>query len=540
MFKITKGEFELLTPDGLTLLDVSSRVASAVKQVYLPGVYKGDAKIQSQIVNLMVTEYNKILETSIEQIADNETIKTMLWQYGESHKLLTADASKSLTAKQVEDANTRTRAHKFLAERCLAVGRENAICNDKDQYLRYVSEAMVCADQIVRLSTISDQIRYDIMIHDFVVDIPSDTGVITIDGNRDEYDDFAQRLSVSNRSTNKLFPGRTFDFDEDAINFALEPAFSERLMFTFSELFEMLRELDKYSRQVPGSVYSTKLIDKDKIYTWIKDYAKPVFTLSDQQCDQILAGLTVFADRIATENRSFYNPNLDSRALKRCFFETTFDGRPHLAWVPELIETSFDAIQKALVFGEFPKEWRLSNDISFAVDKISNERGKWFEKEIVRIVDGLGIKGYASKKNIGQGKKLISLIPNPGELDFVGWSPKDRAIVLFEAKMLKWAAEPRHVRSQNEQFTEKDGFVEKLNEKAEWFAKNVKAVVEALNSDGLGVENPVSVNRAIISFEPLFAKYKVKDFPVVSIGEFVSSYQAAGEWPYTEGVNLLL
>lgn len=538
MFTITQGEFELFEPGVEFAQELKIQIAKEVKKQYQPGEYKNDTQTLKSIVNLMVSEYNKLLEPALEQIACNEIIRASLWQYNETQKMVLSGVSGNGTEEQLQAAQVKTRAHKYLAERCLAVGREDALCTDKDAYIRHLARVLVCADQIVLLSTVSDQIANDVMVSDFKLIVPSTDDEIEINGNRTQYEDFCKRLVVSNTARDKIFSGRTIDVDENGLSNELEPAFSNEHLLRFGETLLLLAKIDHVSRGVEGSSFTTKLVDKAKIINFIKDYTREVSAPTDAQCNRLLAGVTVFPQKINSENRTFFNPQLPSRALKRCFFETTFDGRPHLAWVPELVYTAIEAIPKALVFGEFPDEWR-STEIDDRVAKISNKRGDWFEKEVAKAVAGIAICGFPSRTSIGRKKDLMPLTPEPGELDFIGWSAKDRAIIIFEGKMLKWAAEPRNVRNQNKQFTKPEGFIEKLEAKSEWVANNIEAVVKALNSEDLQVVDPISVNSAFISFEPLFAKYEVKNYPVVSIAEFIDDYSAAGKWPYTNGIKLL-
>ncbi len=516
------------------------QVAAIVKKQYPAGVYKNDSKKLVAIVNLMVSEYNKILQTALDQSAGNQLIQTSLWQYSEQHKVLMSGSSNGYTQQALEDAEIKTRAHKYLAERCLAFQRDDELCKDKNQCLMHAAEAMVCADQIVHLSVVSDQIANDVMVSDFELTIPASDDLIQIDGNRADYKDFGQRLALSNQMRNQIFSGSTIDLNENKLSQDLEPAFSKEFLFRYGEIMELIEYINEEVQHAKPGAFGTMMVEKANIIMLMKEYAKQHFTISDQQCEQILAGLTVFPNKVAIGNKGFFNPQLESRALKRCFFETTFNGKLHLAWVPELVDVSIEAITKALAFGEFPLEWSSTKEITDRVSAISNERGDWFEKEIARVVKTLGIKGPASNTAIGQKKFRIKLLPKPGELDFIGWSPNDKALVVAEAKMLKWAGEPRVVRNQDQKFTEPtDGYVDKLNRKIEWIANNLEAVIDALKSDGWDVGKPASINSAFITFEPVFAKYKVKNYPVVSLAEFVDSYTKAGKWPYIAGVRQL-
>ena len=104
-----------------------------------------------------------------------------------------------------------------------------------------------------------------------------------------------------------------------------------------------------------------------------------------------------------------------------------------------MFEESFRVLRGEVCFEEFPDEWR-STSVNSALGVLGTERGAWFEREVDRQLEILGIRGVYSREAVGKGSMAISL---PGEFDFIGYSGADNAVVFFEDKMLQSGTEPK-------------------------------------------------------------------------------------------------
>lgn len=150
----------------------------------------------------------------------------------------------------------------------------------------------------------------------------------------------------------------------------------------------------------------------------------------------------------------------------------------------------------------------------------------------------LDIQGFASRKTVGNGAITIKL---DGEFDFIGWSAADKALILIETKMLQPGTEPGFWKNQVDQFilgkNGKESFIEKLDRKANWLAKNSTKVAASLRAENILMdEEPAKVLACFITYAPIAAAYFVENFPCVSLSEFVTAYKRSTTWPFHTGV----
>ena len=142
------------------------------------------------------------------------------------------------------------------------------------------------------------------------------------------------------------------------------------------------------------------------------------------------------------------------------------------------------------------------------------------------------------KTFLGRGSSNIDL---NGEFDFIGWSKKDNALVLIEAKMMQPASEPGLWKNQCDNFTQiksgSENFVQKLVRKSTWLLAHIEPVSKALRSEGINVESdPDRVLAGFITYAPIAASYFITNFPCVALSEFMSDYRSTECWPYDQGV----
>ncbi len=90
-------------------------------------------------------------------------------------------------------------------------------------------------------------------------------------------------------------------------------------------------------------------------------------------------------------------------------------------------------------------------------------KGKWFEEYVNSRLREIGIVGVCSRTALGTGRNAFSI--GAGEIDYLGWSENDAALVLLECKMIHGGAEPRSWKNQLNAFLygvgDKEAFISK-------------------------------------------------------------------------------
>ena len=254
---------------------------------------------------------------------------------------------------------------------------------------------------------------------------------------------------------------------------------------------------------------------------------------------QALDGFTITKDGMASEGRKIFRPKQEYRAFRRAFFEMPDETGPHLAWSKEMAIESYIHLGFGMAFGQFPREW-ASPVVRAAGGRLSNARGKWFESVVASNFDKVGIIGVASAKDqIGRGEVALRIPQDIGEIDFLGISPRDDAVIVAECKCVQGSYEPNTDRDDIKDFIAgDDAYMKKLAKKAEWVFSNIAAVCSALPSVNSAVpkSDVRQVRSIMVTYYPSPAALFWDKAPCVSLTEFMLDYQEKGAWPYTNGI----
>jgi hypothetical protein len=248
----------------------------------------------------------------------------------------------------------------------------------------------------------------------------------------------------------------------------------------------------------------------------------------------ILRGFTLTQAQMREEERAIYRPNQNFRAFRRGYFEFPYASGLHLVWSKSLATENFLHMHSGLCFKKLPEEW-LTETTRYAMEALSNEAGAWFEKETKAKFESLGIHGSSRQDLIlgVQGKRIL-IPPEIGQLDFLGTSRQDNALVLAECKMVEGRLEPRFFRDDISAFvTARDCYSVRFREKINWVVENRQTLADALGVNG-GITKIVTV---LITLYPNYAAFRILDFPCVSLVEFMEDYRGKGSWPYDTGVR---
>lgn len=211
---------------------------------------------------------------------------------------------------------------------------------------------------------------------------------------------------------------------------------------------------------------------------------------------------------------------------------------PHLAWSPKMAVENAALLITEIPMKQVPIEW-ASPEVVSALGRLSNVVGKWFETSMARNFTSLGIVGIESAKDaVGRGPTAVPIPPDIGEMDFIGYSHTDRAVIVAESKFVRSGAEPRFYRDDLSEFvTGSNAFMKRLSRKSEWVAHNLPRVRTALaNATGAKITDETRrVLSVMVTYYPSCAGYFWKEAPCVSLAEFMLDYQHSGKWPYKNG-----
>ena len=91
-------------------------------------------------------------------------------------------------------------------------------------------------------------------------------------------------------------------------------------------------------------------------------------------------------------------------------------------------------------YQKVPTEWKTLATTR-AVSRLSNAGGAWFEKKVAFSLLKAGFEGSGRKAAIETAVGRISIPSEIGQLDYLGFCPARKMLVLVEAKMVESAIE---------------------------------------------------------------------------------------------------
>ena len=139
------------------------------------------------------------------------------------------------------------------------------------------------------------------------------------------------------------------------------------------------------------------------------------------------------------------------------------------------------------------------------------------------------------KNSLGHGSRRVILPAECGEIDFLGYSGRDKLLIVAELKMVNAALEPKFFRDDVTAFAgQKNSYASKFRKKVGWILNNRQLVEAALN---IPEGEPRGLATAMITLYPTIATIFLDDFPCVTVTEFVCAYNDAGGWPYKQGLH---
>lgn len=192
---------------------------------------------------------------------------------------------------------------------------------------------------------------------------------------------------------------------------------------------------------------------------------------------------------------------------------------------------------KVLYLGKYR---RRSKAVDVAISDLSNQAGRWFEGAVEEGLRRIGFVGLKSiRKQYGRQPNIVRIPSDVGEIDFLGYSNKEKLLLIAECKMVRGSFEGKFFRDDIKEFvTSNKSYLKKYNCKVEWLRNNVSAAVSALASTGLYSTpiKPLTIATAVITYYPTIAQYFIDDYPCVSITNLVLDHEEKGKWHYTSGI----
>lgn len=516
---------------------IRRKAESSLREKFEPGIYNEVSQTQA-ILHRQVDFFGSRFDELITSLASRSFLEFVLWQYDQcgivENRRKQGELSGEALRRWTNVNHLYPRALKYIAERITMIGPEE-VADSRKPSIDEIDEVIICAEELVGYCITSDLTRL----------FPEKTQIVVQTKGQPTYcdhtvidsgmEDFQSRIYKDTAIRDTLFDGVSYDLDHKAHAKYLDEPLFKTIGIRYSEALSILSKLRNGCTAAPGDPYQTKFVLLDGVVEKVAQ----IFDKPKDAVARLLSGFWLTKEALgarARVNEDLWKPANKSRAYRRALFVMPHSLGPHLAFSNQMFDEALVIMAGDVSFGSFPKEW-LSPDVESALGKLVTIRGHWFEKQVQKNLQTIGIDGLIGKRSLGKGKYSIEL---PGEFDFIGWSQEDKALVLLEAKMMQAASEPGLWKNQCDSFTQiKDGeenFVQKLKRKSSWLANNAGLVSDALRAEGIATEcDPNKILSGFITYAPIAASYFVQEFPCVALSEFMSDYNQIKTWPYSTG-----
>jgi hypothetical protein len=531
------GGIEIYRPRYSSEVKLRLESECHLRSKFSSGIYSDPQEI-NEILRHQFEFYSKKFEDTIPKLASRHFIEFVFFEFDQSSLIEEQYKHGQLSEEEVDrwkqTGSWFRRAAKYLAERIVLLQPEEAPDAPKESLIETLDEIWIAAEEMVHLYLLSDQtfmIFPDHTTFEIYPEGSSDFWNLEIHQESD-IQELVKRDTVNRRSV--IGADSTFTMNIGVHEQIIGKAFKETIGASYAEVVNLLAIAIENSQPAPQGFPTLFLHRSDLIETLHQHTG-----LTKKAIGTILDGFTVQKADMESEKRELWKPKQEYRAFRRGFFEMTHATGTHLAFSKRMALESFNQLVEGFVFRQVPREWR-SKEVDVAISDLSNQAGKWFEGTVEEGLRRIGFIGLKSiRKQIGRQPNVIRIPSDVGEIDFLGYSEKEKLLLIAECKMVQGGSEGKFFRDDIKEFvTSNKSYLKKYNRKVEWLRNNISAAASALASTGLysiPIE-PLTIVTAVITHYPTIAQDFIDDYPCISITNLVLDHEEKGKWHYTSGI----
>ena len=534
------GGVDIFRPSWCATIELRNEAEAHFRSEFKPGRYEG-GEITNRALKHHFLFYAGKLTSILPSLASRDYIQFVLYQYEQTVAVNHLDSNNRLSKQESSEwkdiGPKLRRALKYLAERTVLLWPPESVpVNSAPAFmLRHAELALLCAEQLVDLYMTSDKV-FSLFPDEVILEVLPE-GELDIFRTKIPHDfmpDFLNRIHRDSLHRSEYVPVRGLHQIPKLQDHYLEDAFRRTVGLSYSDMLAVLHVIiDK--AQPPPTGFKIPFCLKMMIVNEVAQHSG----FPHDAVEKVLAGFTVSRAGMESEKREIFKPKQEYRAYRRGFFEMPHSSGPHLTWTKSMAQESFVILLNEIALKQIPCEWN-STCVDAAVGRLGGAVGKWFESIVAENLKQLGIVGFHSVKHtIGGGRISVRIPGDVGEIDFVGYSERDEAIIVAECKYVRGGTEPRFFRDEINAFTKGDRcHMMQLQRKAKWVASEFKSVKTAL-SEGLGMSGVLRARRVLsvlITHYSSCASYFWRDAPCVSLTELMLDYSTQCHWPYLTGV----
>ncbi len=504
------GDIHVFRPRLETELEVRAEAEQHLRARFNIGRYDNKNEINA-ILHHNFAFYSGLLDQVLPGIASIHFLKFVLFHFDQYTQVDRLQREEQLDREE-DDRWTRIgpslrRAAKYLAERMCFIRPREAPRADERQLLGLSERAWIGAEQVINLYMESDLAFIAFPGQTLLEIFPPGEELYLQQTIVGDCPDLAARVRYDGLDHVRFIPDAPILSNLDTQDQYIGAAVQDVVGLNYRNTMGVLAHVVRGCRAAPGG-FPIPFMHKE---------------------------------RMNAENRELWRPNREFRAFRRAFFEVPHATGEHFVFSPGMAEDAFTILIREAAFGQFPQEWR-SDQLTQELGRLGNAAGRWFERVVEHNCQQISFVGQRSATHyIGSGEMRIRIPPDIGEIDFIGYSERERILLILECKLVRYSFEARYHRDDIYDFALSDqSHANKFRRKCAWVQNNLRQISAALNSLQ-PLRNvhivPMRLARAIITLHPTMATCFIDDVPCVSLAELMLDYEAMENWPYEIGVS---
>lgn len=513
----TYGSARIFRPSRVAASTLHEEAKRRLLTRFMPGRYEG-----SQSVNAIIQELFQFYEHQLRLIARNiasrDAADFLLHQYDLATEILHGEGILDLRdrGEWLHIEPLFKRGIKYILELFCMAQNAGFPRIPKEAAVEAAEVAIECAENAVHLAELSSRVHYIFpnacvaVVHEKKNPIPLSVEFIGKHAGHDQR--FGARMARDRENRSKFVPLKgQFDIHTDKHAEFLDSSFSESFEMTYAEFIAGLYAIIDDALPAGPGHFPTLFIRRQDLFDALASSGRSLRAI-----DAMLRGFTITHGALSEERRAVWNAKQRSRAYRRGFFSLPHLSGEHLAFSRTMAREALIQLVSSVSFQKLPQEW-TTHKIEKALAVLANAGGKWFEETVINCLRQAGYLGGRMKGRVRTKNGELDIPDEVGEIDFLGFYPSRREILLIESKMTHSGIEAQYWRDDLDQFvTGKRNYADQFLRKRDWAAANLPRLCTLFGSP------PDSTLQShILTLYPNIAAEFLEDISCISLTEFM-------------------
>jgi len=397
------GSLSIFAPNLKSRIDLRIEIENYLREKYKPGVYQGPAA--NEISQYLFSFYNTEFKKNITLIDNPFFIYFTLFQSDLASRIHNQFRTNKLDKNQARywEKNgplfRRTLSY-LLDEMILQFEFPNMPNQTFVESLIDFDRLFLLSEKAIEYSVISNEIYY--LNKSYKVKINPEGSEFFIESIKTKqskkysqlHEYYVNQTSIDSSLREKYINGKPYEQDWIKHGSFLNNSFKTSVGLTYHEFMYLLTTICLSTNPI-NSEKDIPLVHKDEFFN---DLSRQ-FDITKDQINLFFDGLTLRKQHLDLNKRSFRKFKQSYRVGKRPFLEICKSDGTFLTWSNELIKERLNFLDNDFIFKTLPSEWN-NKTISLAVNRISNDAGKWFEAQVKYNLLQMGFFGDQIKDKI--------------------------------------------------------------------------------------------------------------------------------------------